>query len=305
MVWLESIRMRPGTRYTLEVNPRIPQRLARLQELAGNLWYSWDRPTRALFARLIRRCGTRSATARRRCSSASTSSACSTPRPTRRSSTAYRVLAAFDAYHAEPPFKQNSGGFRPGDLVAYFCAEFGVHESLPIYSGGLGILAGDHCKAASDLPAAVRRRRPALPPGLLRADHRRRGHASAPSTHDSDFDDLPIAPVRATTAATLEVDVEFPGASVRVKVWQAKVGHVTLYLLDTDLPENSRARPRHHAPPLRRRPHHAHRAGDRARRRRRARARGDGPQADGVAHQRRPRRVPGPRARARAGRRRA
>ena len=106
-----------------------------------------------------------------------------------------RVLAAFDAYHAEPPFKQNSGGFRPDDLVAYFCAEFGVHESLPIYSGGLGILAGDHCKAASDFQL------PFIAVGLLyrqgyfvqTIDGEGRQRAEY---HDSDFDDLPIAPVR-------------------------------------------------------------------------------------------------------------
>ena len=109
------------------------------------------------------------------------------------------VLAAFDAYHAEPPFRQNSGGFRPDDLVAYFCAEFGVHESLPIYSGGLGILAGDHCKAASDFQL------PFVAVGLLYrqgyfvqtidAEGRQRAEY-----HDSDFDDLPIAPVRRSMA---------------------------------------------------------------------------------------------------------
>src|SRR5688572_31562579 len=62
----------------------------------------------------------------------------------------YTTLFRSDAYHAEPPFKQNADGVAREDVVAYFCAEFGVHESLPIYSGGLGILAGDHCKAASE-----------------------------------------------------------------------------------------------------------------------------------------------------------
>ena len=81
------------------------------------------------------------------------------------------------------------------DLVAYFCAEFGLHESLPIYSGGLGILAGDHCKAASDFQL------PFVAVGLL---YRQgyftqtidgEGHQRA-EYHDSDFDDLPIAPVQ-------------------------------------------------------------------------------------------------------------
>ena len=112
------------------------------------------------------------------------------------------MLAAFDAYHAEPPFRQNSGGFRPEDLVAYFCAEFGVHESLPIYSGGLGILAGDHCKAASDFKL------PFVAIGLLyrqgyfvqTIDGEGRQRAEY---HDSDFDDLPIAPVRGADGGEL------------------------------------------------------------------------------------------------------
>jgi len=143
--------MRPGTRYTLEVNPRIPKRLARLEELAANLWYSWDRPTRALFARLNPSLwdavGHSPKAMLKRIDEQKLLDAAADPAFL---DSLGRVLAAFDAYQAEAPFSQNGGGFRPGDLVAYFCAEFGVHESLPTYSGGLGILAGDHCKAASD-----------------------------------------------------------------------------------------------------------------------------------------------------------
>ena len=60
------------------------------------------------------------------------------------------MLSSYDTYHNEPA-RNNHEGLAPDDLIAYFCAEFGFHESLPIYSGGLGILAGDHCKAASDV----------------------------------------------------------------------------------------------------------------------------------------------------------
>src|SRR5687767_15614608 len=231
--------MRPGTRYALEVNPRIPQRLARLQELASNLWYSWDRPTRALFARLHPALwdavGHNPKAMLKRIDEQRLLDAAADPAFL---DSLTRVASAFDAYHAEPPFKQNSGGFRPGDLVAYFCAEFGVHESLPIYSGGLGILAGDHCKAASDFQL------PFVAVGLLYrqgyfvqtidADGRQRAEY-----HDSDFDDLPIQPVRRQDGSELTIDIQFPGRKVVIKVWQAKVGHVTIYLLDTDLPENN------------------------------------------------------------------
>jgi glycogen phosphorylase len=227
------------TRYSLEVNPRLPKRLARLEELANNLWYSWDRPTRALFAKLNPTLwdalGHNPKAMLKRIDEQRLIDAAADPAFL---DSLTRVLAAFDAYHAEPPFRQNSGGFRPDDLVAYFCAEFGVHESLPIYSGGLGILAGDHCKAASDFQL------PFVAVGLLYrqgyfvqtidAEGRQRAEY-----HDSDFDDLPIAPVRRSDGAELTIDVQFPGRKVYVKVWQARVGHVTVYLLDTDLPENS------------------------------------------------------------------
>src|SRR5256885_11522443 len=186
--------MPPGTRYSLEVNPRIPKRLARLEELAGNLWYSLDRPTRGLFAKLNPSLwdaiGPSPKAMMRRVDEQRLLDAAADP--------AYldsmtRVLAAFDAYQAESPFKQNSGGFRPDDLVAYFCAEFGVHESLPMYSGGLGILAGDHCKAASDFQI------PFVAVGLLyrqgyftpTIDGQGRQRAEY---YDSDFDHLPIRP---------------------------------------------------------------------------------------------------------------
>src|ERR1041385_1142569 len=231
--------MPPGTRYSLEVNPRLPKRLARLEELAGNLWYSWDRPTRALFARLnpplwdaVGHCPRAML---KRIDEQRLLDASSDPAFL---DSLTRVLAAFDAYHAEPPFRQNSGGFRPTDLVAYFCAEFGVHESLPLYSGGLGILAGDHCKAASDFKL------PFIAVGLLyrqgyfvqTIDGEGRQRAEY---HDSDFSDLPIEPVVRPDGRELTVELAFPGRKLTVKVWQTRIGHVRLFLLDTDVRENN------------------------------------------------------------------
>src|SRR5438270_5600681 len=229
--------MPPGTRYQLEVNPKLPKRLARLDELAGNLWYSWDRATRAIFARLNPALwdavGRKPRAMLQRIDERRLIAAASDPAFL---DSLHRVLAAFDAYQADAPFRQNSGGFKPDELVAYFCAEFGVHESLPLYSGGLGILAGDHCKAASDFQL------PFVAMGLLYrqgyfvqtidAEGRQRAEY-----HDSEFTDLPIEPVH-KAGRELMVELAFPGRKLSVKVWQARVGHVTLYLLDTDVPEN-------------------------------------------------------------------
>jgi len=231
--------MPPGTRYPLEVNPKIPKRLARLEELANNLWYSWDRPTRSIFARLNPALwdavGHNPKAMLKRIDEQRLIDAASDPAFL---DSLTRVLSAFDAYHAEPPFHSGAGGFKPDELVAYFCAEFGVHESLPLYSGGLGILAGDHCKAASDFKL------PFIGVGLLYrqgyfvqtidADGRQRA-----DYHDSDFSDLPIEPVTRQDGRELTVELAFPGRKLTVKVWQTRVGHVRLFLLDTDMRENN------------------------------------------------------------------
>src|SRR5207253_5747143 len=218
--------MQPGTRYQLEVNPKIPKRLGRLEELAGNLWYSWDRATRAIFARLNPTLwdsvGHNSKAMLKRIDEQRLIDAASDPAFL---DSLTRVLAAFDAYQADAPFRQNSGGFKADELVAYFCAEFGVHESLPLYSGGLGILAGDHCKAASDFQL------PFVAMGLLYrqgyfvqtidADGRQRAEY-----HDSDFSDLPIEPVkRKDGGGDLMVELAFPGRKLTVQVCQPRVGH--------------------------------------------------------------------------------
>ena len=230
--------MPPPTRYTLEVNPKIPRRLARLEQLASNLWYSWDRPTRAIFARLNPALwdsvGHSPKALLKRIDEQRLLDASSDPAFL---DSLTRVLAAFDAYQAEAPFQQNSGGFRPEDLVAYFCAEFGVHESLPLYSGGLGILAGDHCKAASDFHL------PFVAIGLLY----RQGYfvqtidaegKQRAEYHDSEFSDLPISAVQ-KDGRDLMVELAFPGRRLLCKVWEARIGHVRLFLLDTDLAENN------------------------------------------------------------------
>jgi len=209
-----------------------------MQELAGNLWYSWDRATRAIFARLNPALwdavGHNPKAMLKRIDQQRLIDAASDPAFL---DSLTRVLASFDAYHAEAPFKQNRAGFKPDDLIAYFCAEFGLHESLPLYSGGLGILAGDHCKAASDfqLPFAgiglLYRQgyfvQTIDPEGKQRAEY-----------HDSTFEDLPIEPVK-KDGADLTVELAFPGRKLTVKVWQTRVGHVPLYLLDTDIAQNS------------------------------------------------------------------
>jgi len=232
----------PGTRYHLEVNPEVPPRLARLEELSNNLWYSWDRPTRSLFARLsagLWRAVHHSPKAfLKRIDQKRINEAADDPVFL---GTMNRVLSAFDSYHAEPHVVlPGKPPLQATDLIAYFCAEFGFHESLPIYSGGLGILAGDHCKGASDL------RLPFVAVGLLYRQgyfHQTIDRDGNQTAHygDNDFDDMPIELVHGEDGHELRIGVDFPGRSVWARIWRARVGNNSLYLLDTDLDENSEA----------------------------------------------------------------
>lgn len=230
-----------GTRFSLEVQPILPESLKRLAELANDLFYSWDRSVRGLFQRLdpqlwessrhnpkvfLRR------VAQQRLLEAAEDRIYMEDYE--------RVLAAYDNYH-EPTLKSPCADLlAPEDLVAYFCAEFGLHESFQIYSGGLGILAGDHCKAASDLGI------PFVAVGMLY----RQGYFT--QTIDgqgnqiahyapTNFNDLPVTPATDPNGAEVHVYVDMPERRVTLKVWKAKAGRITLYLLDSDLPENSDA----------------------------------------------------------------
>ena len=230
--------MERGTPFVVEVNPKIPRRLMRLEEIAGNLWYSWNRSSRTLFARLHPglwdAVGHSPKAFLKRVDEQRLVDAVDDQVFLANFN---RILSAYDTYHSEP-MRHTTDGLQQSDLVAYFCAEFGFHESFPIYSGGLGILAGDHCKAASDM------RLPFVAVGLLY----RQGYFSQmidaegnqiATYADSDFDDLPVAPALRDDGSEVFFYVDLPGRKVCVKVWQARVGHVWLYLLDTDIENNS------------------------------------------------------------------
>ncbi|MBW8039348.1 MAG: glycosyltransferase family 1 protein [Planctomycetes bacterium] len=123
-------------------------------------------------------------------------------------------------------------------LIAYFSAEFGLHECLPIYAGGLGILAGDHLKSASDLGV------PIVGVGLLYHKGYFRQHLNIDGWQqevyiDNDFYNMPIELIRKKNGEPLTIGVDFPGRCVSVQIWCASVGRVKLYLLDTNLEPNS------------------------------------------------------------------
>jgi len=144
--------------------------------------------------------------------------------------------AALDADLARPPLP---GPITPQHPVAFFCAEYGIHVSLPIYSGGLGVLAGDILKEASD------RALPLVGIGLLYRQSYFRQRIDITGWQqeywlDVDPDRLPAAQVTGPDGAPLKVTVPVRGHDVLAQVWRVDIGRVPLYLLDTDVPDNSR-----------------------------------------------------------------
>jgi len=151
-----------------------------------------------------------------------------------------RLAENFDAYmnSSAPTWAaQHAQGITREHPVAYFCAEFGVHHSLPLYSGGLGILAGDHLKSASDLGL------PLVAVGLLYHHGYFRQHLSREGWQEEsyrqiDVDELPLRLVRREDGTPIHIELEMRGRVVRVEVWRAQVGRVPLYLLDTNVEAN-------------------------------------------------------------------
>lgn len=218
----------------------LPPTVDRLRDLAYDLWWSWSPPATRLFTWIDPDHWRRYHNPvellinvephhwRRLLADSEFIRACES------------VIAALDAYRTRPRwFHQNHGEALRGP-VAYFSMEFGLHESLGVYSGGLGVLAGDHCKAASDLGV------PLVGVSLLyRSGYfRQTVDADGFQQHiypDYDFARLPILPVEAPGGGVLTVPVELPERVVQAAVWKAQVGLVPVLLLDTDIPLNDPA----------------------------------------------------------------
>lgn len=229
---------RPPTIPTLPITTlRLPAQLHGLQRIAYDLYWSWHPQTRALFSRVDR-------TAWRRFRSPVAVLQAHADWSELLDDNDFlvqyrRLLAAYDEYRDNGKgswFVRHHHDVLDGP-VAYFCAEFGLHESLGIYSGGLGVLAGDHLKAASDLAL------PFVGVGLFyrHGYFRQTIDADGHQEHaypDLDVAHLPLQRVADEDGDPLVVPVELPGRTVQVAVWLVQVGRVPLLLLDTDTPLN-------------------------------------------------------------------
>jgi starch phosphorylase len=149
-----------------------------------------------------------------------------------------RAYADLEEYLASAGWFTSAHPEATGIRIAYFSAEFGLTACIPNYAGGLGILAGDHLKSASDLGV------PLVGVGLLYQGGYFRQYLNADGWQQeaypiNDFHTLPIEPVKDGSEKTLRVPIDFPGRRLAAQIWKAQVGRVPLYLLDTNIEENS------------------------------------------------------------------
>ena len=228
-----------GTHFSIEIQPILPAQFARLPELANDLYYSWNHTVRGLFRHLDGECWNdcshNPSVFLRRLRQDKIDAAASDPILLAEYRT---VLSNYDTYLEQKPISHIDEYLdRNTDLVAYFSAEYGFHESMPIYAGGLGILAGDYCKAMSNLWV------PFVGIGILYHEGYFRQRIDCHGVQiaerlRSDSSDLPVTPALDADGNTINVQVDLPGRRIDLKVWQVNVGHIRLYLLDSDVDTN-------------------------------------------------------------------
>lgn len=220
----------------------IPERIARLRDLAYNLWWSWHPEAQDLYrhidADLWEEDYHNPVDFLRDVRQRKLEAAAADP--------AYlaqydRVMAAFDRYMAaEDTWYRRTFGNGNGNevTIAYFSAEFGLHESLPIYSGGLGVLAGDHVKEASDLGLPFVAVGFIYPQGYFRQRLDQSGWQEAIYSK-LNFADIAAMPALTANGREVVVEVDLPGRTIYAKVYRIQVGRVSLFLMDTDIHPNS------------------------------------------------------------------
>jgi len=241
------------TLHRFHVLPSLPPSLAPLLELAKNLWWTWNAEARELFASIDR--DTFEAVSENPltllgCTPKARLAECASDpdivaRVARVTDSLARYLGDktwFDATHRDP------GTPLARATIAYFSMEFGIHECLPVYSGGLGVLAGDHLKSASDLGLPLIGVGIAFSKGYFRQSLDAEGWQTE-RYPPNDWHDLPVSPAlapdgtRATVKVSLPVSIAGAGGlevrEVNVQAWRVDVGRVKLYLLDADLDENA------------------------------------------------------------------
>lgn len=220
----------------------VPRRIRRLGDMVYNLWWTWNPDAQRLFFRIDPDLWERVYHNPVRFLRQVERSKLNAVTQDRYYLDFYdRTFRSFDEYlRAENTWYKKNFEDRQNKPIAYFSTEFGMHETLPIYAGGLGVLSGDHIKEASDLGL------PLVAVGFLYT----RGYFSQHITEDGwqearnvrlKFDELPVMPILDEDGDPVTIVVELPGREVQARLWEVHVGRVPLYLLDSDVEGNTPA----------------------------------------------------------------
>jgi len=225
--------------HSFTVLPALPKQLKDLDFIARNIFWSWNLEFVAIFkridSRLWRICRHNPV---KLLGSVSQERLEALARNQSFLSELRRAAEKLRAYLDAPTWFDKVAPKGAEPVIAYFSAEFGLHESIPIYSGGLGVLAGDHLKSASDLGV------PLVGVGLLY----QKGYFSQYLNVDgwqqevyveNDFYNIPVELVKAEDGQPVTISVNYPDGPVSAQIWSISVGRVKLYLLDTNIPANS------------------------------------------------------------------
>ena len=223
----------------ITVNPQLPKRIGKLSEIANNLWWSWNTEFLRLFKMIDRdlweTCEKNPVKFLKQVSQDRLEAVATNQEFLKEYD---RLAKEFDDYvTSKNTWFSNKYPENKKDLIAYFSAEYGLDQTIPIYSGGLGILSGDHLKSASDLGI------PLVAVGLLYKNgyfHQKiNGYGDQETEYNNiDLSNLPINPVKDENGEELKIYVKFEKRKIYLKVWQINVGRIKLYLLDSDIDEN-------------------------------------------------------------------
>ncbi len=223
----------------ITVNPQLPKRIEKLSEISNNLWWSWNTEFLRLFKIIDRdlweTCEKNPIKFLRLVSQDRLEQVAKNAEFLKEYD---RLSKEFEDYmNSKNTWFSNKYPENKKDLIAYFSAEYGLDQTIPIYSGGLGILSGDHLKSASDLGI------PLVAVGLLYKNgyfHQKiNGYGDQETEYNNiELSNLPINPVKDENGEELTIYVKFEKRNVYLKVWQINVGRVKLYLLDSDIEQN-------------------------------------------------------------------
>jgi glycogen phosphorylase len=220
------------------VLPSLPPRLASLQKLAYNLWWCWNSEATALFRRInpdlfeaLDHSPIRLLT------SLDQARYEELAKDTGFTNDLDRIAKHLETYISEPTWFGTNYANEADTRIAYFSMEFGIHESVPVYSGGLGVLAGDHLKSASDLGL------PLMGVSFMFREGYFRQYLNADGWQqerypENDFFNLPLIAELDKAGEPILVSAPLPGREVQMRIWRIQVGRVPLYLLDANIPQN-------------------------------------------------------------------